>query len=65
MSSGGLGDSHGDTEDSVGSELTLVGGTIEVDEELIDLLLVGDVELSLDELGSDNVVDVSDGLGDT
>lgn len=65
MAGGGLGDSHRDTEDGVGTELALVGGTIEVDEELIDLLLVGDVELGLDELGGDNVVDVGDGLGDT
>lgn len=65
LGSGGLGNSHRDTEDGVGSELALVGGTIEVDEELIDLLLLGDIEFGLDELGGDNVVDVGDSLGYT
>jgi len=65
LSGSGLGDSHGDTEDSVGTEFALVRGTIEVNKELINLFLVGDVEFGLDEFGSDNVVDVGDGLGNT
>lgn len=60
-----LGDSHGDTEDGVSTELALVVGTVELDEEVIDLLLGGDGELGLDKSRGDDVVDVGNGLGDT
>jgi len=61
----GLGDSHGDTKDGVGTELALVGGSIKLDEEVVDLLLRGDGELGIDECGGDDLVDVLDGLQDT
>ncbi|KAI3494687.1 hypothetical protein L1887_40503 [Cichorium endivia] len=60
----GLGDGDRDTEDGVGAELALVGGAVELDQEVVDLLLRGDGEAGLDELGSDDVVDIVDGLGD-
>jgi hypothetical protein len=65
LGGGSLSDGHGDTEDGVSSELALVGGTVELDEELVDGLLVGDVEGSLDERRGDHVVDVGNGLVDT
>jgi hypothetical protein len=65
LSGTGLGNSQGDTEDGVGTELGLVGGTIEVDEELVDLTLVLDIDVLLDYGGSNGRVDVLDGLGDT
>lgn len=65
VSGTGLGDSHGDTEDGVGTELALVGGAVKLDHEVVDLLLRGDGQLGLDEGGADDVVDVLDGLGDT
>lgn len=65
LSSGSLGDSGGDTEDGVGAELALVGGAVEVDEELVDSLLVGDVEVGLNQLRAEDVVDIRDGLRDT
>jgi len=58
----GLRDSHGDTEDGVGSELALVGGTVELDEEVINLLLGGDGELGVDQGRGNDLVDVLDGL---
>lgn len=65
LSSTGLGDGQGDTEDGVGAELGLVGSAIEVEEELVDLALVLDVEVGLDELGADDLVYVLDGLENT
>lgn len=51
-----------DAKDRVCPKLALVGGTIELDEEVIDLLLGGDRETGLDQLWGDNGVDVGDGL---
>ena len=39
-----LGDSDGDTENGVRAELSLVRGTVELDQEVVDLLLLGDGE---------------------
>ena len=61
----GLGDGHRDTEDGIGTQLALVGGSVELDEEVIDLLLLGDFETALDQGLGDDVVDVRDSLGDT
>lgn len=61
----GLGDSQGDTEDGVGTKVTLVGGTVELVEELVNLGLVLDIDVLLDESGADGLVDVLDGLQDT
>jgi hypothetical protein len=65
VSGTGLGDSHRDTQDGVSSELSLVSGSVELDEQVIDLLLLGDVKTALDEGLGDDVVDVGNGLGDT
>ena len=65
LGSGGLRDSHGHGKDGVGAELGLVGGTIELDHEVVNLLLRGDGELGVDERGSDDLVDVLDGGQDT
>lgn len=60
----GLGDGHRDTEDGIGAELALVRGAVKLDHEVVNLLLRGDRELGLDEGGTDNLVDVLDGLED-
>lgn len=65
LSSGGLGNSQGDTEDGIGTQLALVWGTIELDQELIDLGLVLDINVLLDQGRADDLVDVLNGLGDT
>jgi hypothetical protein len=65
LSSGSLGDSHGDTENGVGTELALVVGSIELVHELVNLGLVLDVDVLLEESRSDDVVDVGDSLEDT
>lgn len=65
LSGSGLRDGDGYTEDGVSTELALVGGTVELDQEVIDLLLLGDLEASLKDGGCDDVVDVSNGLEDT
>lgn len=65
LGSTGLGNGQRDTEDGVGAKLGLVGGGIEVDEELVNLGLVLDVNVGLDQLRANDGVDVLDGLGDT
>ena len=65
VSGTGLRDGHGDTEDGVGSELALVVGSVELDEEVIDLLLRGDRDLGVNQSRGDDGVDVLDGLGNT
>lgn len=65
LSGGGLSNGHGDTEDGVGTELSLVLGSIELVEESIDSGLVLDVDVLLDQSRGDLVVDVGNGLGDT
>jgi len=65
VSGTGLGDSHGDTKDGVGTELALVGSSVELDEQVIDLLLGSNRELGVDQSLGDDVVDVGNGLGDT
>lgn len=65
LSSSGLGNGHAHTEDGVGAKLALVGCAVELDEEVIDLLLLGDSDATLDKLRADDVVDVGDGLANT
>ena len=60
-----LSDGDGDTENGIGAELALVGGAVELDQEVVDLLLLGDSETRLDELGGDDVVDVRNSLQHT
>ena len=65
LSGTGLGDGQGNTKDGVGTKLGLVAGTIELVEEGIDSGLVLDIEVLLNQSGSNDLVDVLDGLGDT
>ena len=65
LGGGSLSNRDRDTEDGVSTELALVGGAIELDQEVVNLLLLGDLELGLDQLWANNVVDVGDGLRDT
>ena len=65
LSSTGLSNGQGDAEDGVGTEVGLVGGAIELEEELVDLGLVLDVDVLLDDGGANGLVDVLDGLEDT
>ena len=64
LSSTGLGDSQADAEDGIGTELGLVGGSVEVNQELVDLGLVLDINVLLDQSGANDLVDVLDGLED-
>lgn len=64
LSSTGLGNGQADTKDGVGTKLGLVGGSIEVNQELVDLGLVLDIDALLDERGADDLVDILDGLED-
>lgn len=61
----GFGDGDGDTEDGVRTELSLVGSTVELEEEGVNLLLVRYIEAGFDECGSDDLIDVFDCFGDT
>lgn len=65
LSSGSLGDSQTDTEDSIGTQLSLVWGSIKLDQELVDLWLVLDIDVLLDESRADDLVNVGNSLGHT
>jgi hypothetical protein len=65
LNSSSLGNGDADAENGVGTELTLVRGTIELDEEVIDVLLSGDLKARLDQLRGNNVVDIGNGLRNT
>lgn len=63
LSSSGLGNGHGDSQDGVGSELALVLGAVESNHLLVDGLLVNGV-VSLERRGDDGI-DVLNGLEDS
>ena len=65
LSSTSLGNSQTDTKNGVGTELGLVGGSIKVVEELVDLGLVLNIKALLDQSGPNDGVDVLDGLSDS
>jgi hypothetical protein len=65
LGSTGLCDSEADTENGVGSQLGLVGGSVEVDEELVDFSLVLDVGDLLDGGRGNDLIDVLDRLENT
>lgn len=65
LGSAGLSDSDTDTQDGISTELALVGGTVELDEEIVDILLFGYIETGLDECRADGIVDVLNGVEDT
>jgi hypothetical protein len=65
ITSSSLGNSKRDTEDGVGTKLTLVGSTIELDEEVINSLLFGNGDLGINELGANNIVNIGNSLEDT
>lgn len=65
VSGSSLRNGHGDTENSVGTELALVLSTVELNEEVVNLLLGGDGKLRVNKSGSNNLVDILNGLEDT
>jgi len=65
ITSSSLGNSERDTEDGVSTELTLVGGTIELDEKLINSLLFGNGDLGINELRANDIVNIGNSLEDT
>lgn len=65
LSGTSLGDSQADTQDSIGTELGLVGGAVKLVEESINLGLVLDIKALLDQSRGNDGVDVLDSLGDT
>lgn len=65
LSGTGLGNGHGDTEDGVGTQLALVRGTVQLDQQVVNLLLLGNGQTRVDQLLGDDVVDVGNSLQDT
>ena len=65
LSSSSFGNCQADTQDSIGTEVGLVGSSIQLVEELIDFGLVLDINALLDQGGSNGLVDILDGLQDT
>ena len=61
----GLGDGQADTQDGIGTQLGLVRSTIELVQELVDLLLLGNIDVLLDESRTDDLVDIGNSLQDT
>lgn len=64
LSCSGLGNSKTDAENGIGAQLALVRGSIEIDQELVNLWLVLDIDVRLDEGGANDLVDIGHGLGD-
>jgi hypothetical protein len=65
LGSASLCDSHADTEDSISTKFSLVCSSIEIFQELVNLRLVLNIDVLLNERGSNNVVNVANGLGYT
>ena len=65
LSSASLSNSNTDTQDSVSTKFALVGGTIELNEEVVNFFLRSNLQSGFDELGCNDAVDVGDGLCDT
>lgn len=65
LGSTSLGNGQRDAEDSIGTELGLVGSAVEAVEERVDLGLVLDINALLDQSGADDRVDILNSLGDT
>ena len=61
----GFRDGHGDTENGVGTQLALVRGTVQLDQQVIDLLLLSNSQTRVDQFLGDDVVDVGNGLEHT
>lgn len=57
--------SNGDTQDSIGTQLFLVLGSIGLQEELINSLLVCDLDAGINQSGSENLDDILNCLADT
>jgi len=65
ITSSSLGNSKRDTKDGISTELTLVGSTIELDEEVINSLLFGNGDLGINELRTNDIVNIGNSLEDT
>lgn len=65
LSSTSLSDSQADTEDGISAEVGLVGSSVKLVEELVNLGLVLHIDVLLDESRANGLVDVLDGLEDT
>lgn len=61
LAGAGLSNGNRDTKDGIGTKVTLVGCTVKLDEEVINILLLGDLEAGLDKLRGDDLVDVCNG----
>jgi hypothetical protein len=65
LSSTSLCDSQTDTEDGISTEVGLVGSSVKLVEELVNLGLVLHIDVLLDQSGANGLVNVLDGLEDT
>jgi hypothetical protein len=65
LSSTSLGNSQADTEDGISTEVGLVGSSVKLVKELVDLGLVLHIDVLLDESRANGLVDILDSLEDT
>ena len=63
LSSSSFSNSKGDTQNSIGAQLALVVGTIKLNHQVIDFLLLSNV--LTEQFGSNVVIDVVNSLGNT
>ena len=56
-------DSHTDTKNGVSTKFALIRCTVELDQEVIDLLLLGDFKAGLDEFRAKDGVDIRNSFG--
>eukprot|EP00128_Syssomonas_multiformis_P001164 Colp12_sorted_trinity150504_noHs@28271 len=61
----GLADGKGNTKDRIGAHLGLGIGAIKLQEEVVDALLIGNLQLAVNQSGTKSVVYIGDGLFNT
>ncbi len=65
LCSSGLRNGKTDSKDGIGAKLCLIWGTIELDQELINLRLVLNIDILLDDGWTNDFVDIGDCLQNT
>ncbi len=65
LGSTSLSDAQAHAKNGIGTQVRLILGVVQLDEEVIDGLLVFHIQIGIDHLRCDELVDVLDGLQDT
>ena len=65
MGSSSFADSHWDTKNGIGSQIIFVIGVVHLQHHVIDFLLVGRINISLNQCWSNDIVYIVNGFGHT